>query len=243
MSYYAGDDPDVPKPWFLRKTNWIIAAIFFSLLALGVLIFISVGIKRIPEIGGGVTIEADPDTKIYVGENWLGTTRVSFTWEELFGDQWHNPIAVELADPAALVTAEMVSGPGAKILDSQGGGGAGSSLGGIMVSGTCSKYIIRRAEGDLDQVMALVIDWAPPNEPVRRYMLPVRLRKGAGESTVYFDEAGTSSSSGSGPGFVKAFGQSPVEIKKSWKFSAGTPPHKFAEEIKTKGLWEPRGNK
>jgi len=27
------------------------------------------------------------------------------------------------------------------------------------------------------------------------------------------------------------------------KFTAGTPPKQFAEEIKTKGLWEPVGEK
>jgi hypothetical protein len=93
--------------------------------------------SRTPDVGGGLIIETDLDTRIYVGDKIVGTTRVSFTWEELFGDanhgatrmsggvinghkagelfgdERHSGIAVELADPAQGLTAEMLSGPGA----------------------------------------------------------------------------------------------------------------------------------
>src|SRR5882672_9592545 len=59
MSYYAGDDPDTGKPWFMRKTVWVAAAIIFCLLVLGLGVFTYLGMTRIPEIGGGITIEAD----------------------------------------------------------------------------------------------------------------------------------------------------------------------------------------
>ncbi len=136
MSYYAGDDPDVAQPWFLRKTTWIIAAVVFCLLALGLGIFTYLGMSRIPEIGGGVTIEADPDTKIYMGDNQVGTTKVTFTWEELFGDKWHNAMAVEMTTPTTAVTPEMVSGEGAVQLELQGLGGGSLGLRGLTVGGS-----------------------------------------------------------------------------------------------------------
>jgi len=89
--------------------------------------------------------------------------------------------------------------------------------------------------------MSILIDWAAANERPRRYLLPVRLRKGEGASTVFycFHSTGSGSSSGSSPEFMKVFGRSPIEIKKSYQFSAGTSPQQFADEIKTKGFWEP----
>jgi hypothetical protein len=143
MSYHAGDDPDVAKPWFMRKTVWIIAAIAFCLLVLGLGIFTYVGMKRIPEIGGGITIEADPDTRIYVGEKLVGTTQVSFSWEELFGDTQHQPLAVELPFPAGAVTPELVSGPGAVVLESQALGGGGTGINALTMMTSGDKYLIR----------------------------------------------------------------------------------------------------
>jgi hypothetical protein len=209
MSYYPGDDPDVAQPWFLKKTTWFIAAVVFCLLVLGFGIFTYIGMKKVPEIGGGLTIEADPDTRIYVGDNQVGTTKVTFTWEELFGDKWHNAIAVELATPTTAVTLEQLSGPGAVQLEAQGLGGGSMGLRGLTVGGSGFRYLIRRASGELDQVMGVIIDWAPANERSRRYLLPVRLRKGEGASTVYFNHSGSGSSSGGGSGkrIVKAFGQ------------------------------------
>src|ERR1700687_261894 len=104
MSYHAGDDPDVVQPWFLRKTTWIIAAVVFFLLAAGVGILTYVNWRKIPEIGGGLTLEADPNTSIYIGDKLVGTARVTFTWEELFGDDKLKPIALELHFPAGAGT-------------------------------------------------------------------------------------------------------------------------------------------
>jgi hypothetical protein len=242
MFYPATDDPDVPQPWFLRKGVWIIAAVVFCLLAAGWGILTYVGWSNIPEIGGGLTIEADPDARIYIGDKLVGTTQVTFTWGELFGDERHMPIAVELSFPAGAVTPELVSGPGAMVLESQALGGGGTGINALMMMASGDRYLIRRANGSLDQVMAIMIDWTPTNEQPHRYLLPVRLRNGPRASNVYYTPSSGTSASG-GPGFMKAFGRSPVEIKKSYKFSAGTQPGQFAEEIRTKGLWEPGGAK
>jgi hypothetical protein len=241
MSYHADDDQHLGQPWFQNKRLWIIGGCFLCLLATSVGIFTYVGLSRIPDVGGGLTIEADPDTRIYIGEQLVGTAHASFTWEELFGDERHKPIALELTDSGAKVTPEVFSGPGAKGLNSQTLGG-GSSMTTLAISG--DKYMIRRANGALDEVFAYVIDWAPPNQAPRRFLIPIRVRKGAGASASSFNEiASGSSGSGVGPGFVRAFGKSPIEIEIHRKFSAGSPPAQFAEEIKTKGLWEPGSEK
>jgi hypothetical protein len=231
------------KAWYQKKTPWIIAGVVLCLLAAGIGILTYEGVTRIPDVGGGVTIEADPDTKIYLGDKQVGTTQISFTWEELFGDEKHKAIATELPSPASTMTAEMVAGADATVLDSQGGQGGSLGLGTIKVSASGFRYLIRRADGQLDQVEAIIIDWAPANEPPRRYLLPLRLRKGSGATTVYFNQTGSGSSSSGGPSFMKAFGRPPAEIKKTWKFSASPPPRQFAEEMKSKGLWDPASGK
>jgi hypothetical protein len=240
MSYYPDDDPDVVLPWFLRKKTWIIASILFSLVVLGLGFYTFIGMTKVPEVSGGVTISADPDTRIYMGENWIATTQVTITWQELFGDESHNPMAVELSGTATPLTPDLVSGSGAVALDSQSLGGGGFGVNDLMVSSSGMRYLNRRADGELDEVMAIVIDWNRVNRPGRRYLLPVRVCKGEGESTVFFQQTGSGSSSGGGgPGFLRMFGKSTIDVKKSYSFSAGSPPAQFSKEIKEKGLWEP----
>jgi hypothetical protein len=240
MSYHPVDDPDVSRPWFMKKTVWIIGAVVFLVLTAGTISLIIVGMRKVPEIGGEVTIETDPDTRIYIGDKLVGTTQVSFTWEEFFGDEKHDAMAVELPVGPPLTPNALVE-PGSTILEMQSLSGGGSGVSGLMITGSGHTCLLRRADGQLDQVAAIVIDWAQANQPPRRFLLPVRLRKGKGESTVFFSQSGSGSSTRGGPGATKLFGQSPIEVKRSYRFSAGSPPIKFAEEIKSKGLWEPGG--
>lgn len=240
MSYHASDYPDVGQQSFERKRSWIIMGGFLLLLVIGVVVLNYVGMRNASEIGGGVTIEADSDTRIYIGNKQVGTTQVHLTWEELFCDEKHKPIAVELPSPSSAVTAELVSGPGAVELDSQEAWGlGGSGAGSVKMKDSGFKYLIRRQNGELDQVIAIVIDWVPDAEPVRRYLLPVRLRKGPIPSMAYFDGSCSQSSSRGDPGFMIALGLSRNEIIRKWSFSAKRPPNKLEEEIRTKGLWEP----
>jgi len=133
-----------------------------------------------------------------------------------------------------------VAEKGVTVLESQTLSGGGSGVSGLMVTSSGYSYLLRRTDGSPDQVTAIVIDWAA-KQPPHRYVLPVRLRKGQGESTVFFNNSGSGSSSRGGPGATKLFGQSPIEVKRSYRFSAGSPPIKLADEIKSKGLWEPGG--
>jgi hypothetical protein len=236
MSYHAADDPDVPLPWFQKKSTLMIAAAVLCLLAAGVGIFSYVRMSKIPDIGGNLTIEADPDTRIYIGDKLVGTTNATFTWAELFGDEKHQPLAVEMPAPGIAVTPDAISDSGAKFLLSET-----SSSGGVREATYSSeKHLIRRSDGALDHVFVIIVD-CYLDRP-RRYLVPIRVRKGD-PPVAYFSEGGSSMSVSSMPGFIKAFGRSPAEIKIGRKFTPASPPSQYAEEIKTKGLWEPSGEK
>lgn len=241
MSYLVSDESDVAHQQYMRKRTWIVWGGLMLLLMIGLAILNYVGERTASEVGGGVTIEAEPDTRIYIGERLVGTTQITLTWQELFGNESQNPIATEMRSASSVVTPELLSGPGAVELDSR-------ILSGSKEFGTADKKkmndsrfdcFIRRANGDLDLVVPIVIDWVPDNEPARRYLLPVRLRKGPAPSTVYFSETFSQNSSRGAAGFMIALGLSRNEIIRKWRFTANRPPEKFEEHIRTKGLWEP----
>src|SRR5713226_597374 len=154
MSYPLEECGKLEKPWLQRKRTWIIGAIIFLLLGAGLVVLILLGTSPIPDVGGGLIIEADPDTRIYVGDKLVGTTSVTFSWGELFGDERHSPIAVELSDPDQAITAEMLSGPGAiKVFEPSGMGIAGTPN--VQITQQ-SAHLVRRADGTLDPVFALI---------------------------------------------------------------------------------------
>jgi hypothetical protein len=250
MSYHAAEDPDVRLPWFQKKSVLIIAAAVLCLLAAGVGFLTYTGARNIPDISGELTIEADPDTRIYIGDKLVGTTKATLTWAELFGDETHEPLAMKLPNAAGAIPPNsseggMLSSDVAVPPESLGGRGAkallSENLSGYQIppfgkiSGT--REWIRRADGALDYI--IVIEWTQNNRPAECFVLPVRVRKGAGASAIYFNESGSGMSASAGPPFWRVFGRSPMEIKISRRFTAGSPPRQFAEEIKTRGLWEP----
>jgi hypothetical protein len=231
---YQDEYQDLTNAWYRKKSLWIIAAGIVCLLVAGVGILSYIRVSKIPDIGGELTIEVDEDTRIYIGDKLVGTTKATFAWAELFGDEKHQRLAVEM--PISAVTPKAISEPGAKFLLSE----TGSSGGVREATYSSEKHLIRRSDGALDQVFVIIVD-CYLDRP-RRYLVPIRVRKGNPPAT-YFFEGGSSMSASSNPGFIKAFGRSPGEIKIGRKFSPGSPPAQFAEEIKTKGLWEPSGEK
>ncbi len=239
MSLPAEEHQDVEKRWLQKKSLWVIATILAFLFVTGLLVFTFVGFGRTPDVGGGLTIEADPGTRIYIGEKLVGTSQVSFSWGELFGDDRQEGLAEKLPDPNAALRPELVIEPGSKILNTGGVGAVGTSN----VSFSGNGYLIRRSDGALDQVFAVLLDWSPPNQPSGRYLLPVRLRKGTGASTAYFTSGSTGTSASSSPEYMRLFGKSPNTSTTISKFTAKGPPPEFAEEIKARGLWEPDGAK
>jgi hypothetical protein len=240
MSLAAEKHSSSEKAWFRKRKPWIIAAIVLLLLVSGVVISI-VSSGPIPDVGGGLIIEADPDTRIYIGDKLVGTTSVVFTWGELFGDERHSAIAVQLSDPAQAITAEMLSEPDATMVSQPSGMGIGGTAN-VQVTQQ-SAHLIRRADGALDPVFALILVWSTPNQGSGRYLLPIRLRKGTAPSVIYFDSAGVAITGVPPPRFMRILGRSPNETKTKCSFTATNPPSQFTEEIQTRGLWEPAGAK
>jgi len=236
MSYAAEQHDTGQKRWFQKKKLWLLAAIVF-LLGTGLIILMNAGWGPIPDVGGGLIIEADPGTRIYVGDKLVGTTSVAFTWAQLFGDERHSAIATELSDSDQPITAEMLSGPDATMV-SQPSGKAVAGTWNVDVTQQ-SAHLIRTSDGLLDPVFALILEWSPPNQPSRSYLLPIRLRKGPAPSSIYFDSGGVSTMGAQPPKIMKLLGRSPNETKTKCSYTATNPPRRFAEEIQTKGLWEP----
>jgi hypothetical protein len=193
MSYHAAENPDVRLPWFQKKSVLIIAAAVLCLLAAGVGFLTYTGARNIPDISGELTIEADPDTRIYIGDKLVGTTKATLTWAELFGDETHELLAMKLPNAAGAIPPNsseggMLSSDVAVPPESLGGRGAkallSENLSGYQIppfgkiSGT--REWIRRADGALDYI--IVIEWTQNNRPAECFVLPVRVRKGAGAS-------------------------------------------------------------
>jgi len=115
MSFPTKEFQDVGKPWFQRKSSWIAAAVFVCLLVAGVGIMTYWGSSENSEDRYRLTIEADPNTRIYIGDKLAGTTVATLSWEELIGDEHHHPLAIAMPDLARI--PDFASGAGAKVLD------------------------------------------------------------------------------------------------------------------------------
>jgi hypothetical protein len=70
MSLPPEEHQDVEKRWLHKKIPWLIGAII--LLGTGLVVLVSMQGGPIPDVGGGLIIEADPDTRIYVGDKRVG---------------------------------------------------------------------------------------------------------------------------------------------------------------------------
>jgi len=195
-------------------------------------------------VSGGLIIEVDPETRIYVGDKLVGISGVAFALGELFGDESHSAIAVELSDPDQPITAEMLSGSHATIVSQSIGMGISDTAMGVGVSGTVHvrAHLIRRADGALDPVFALILISSPPKHSPGSYLLPIRLRKGPAPSAFYFHLAGLARTEAWHP-FMNILGRPVNEANTKFSFTATNPPEPYAEEIKAKGLWEPTGAK
>jgi hypothetical protein len=217
------------------KTPWIVAAIIIMLLVTWVIMRTNDRLSQIPDINGSITIEADPETRIYIGDQLVGTGRATCTCAELFGDEEHLPLAIELPLPVGTISPELISGPGAKLLEKDFIMGSQSDG----LRDWADRYLIRRSDGSLDHVMIIGHEFKRSNEPPWAYVILLRLRKGAKPSTTYFTHNSAQSTMDSKPSFIKLLGRSPTVMDELWRFGPQARPDKFDDEIKTKGLWEP----
>ncbi len=218
MSYLQNSGHSDRSAWFQKKSSWIIAGVFLCLLAAGIGVLTYQGANKISDIGGSMTFEGDPDTRIYIGDKLVGTGKVTVTWAELLGDEKSDPLVIQLASPVGKIAPELLSGSGAKILESR------SRSNGHSPTHKYSEhsYLLRRADNSLDHVLTYLIEFTSGNEG--SYLILVRARKGAAGSTTSFERHGGKSSIFSSPGFVRAFGKSPVKIEQAWPFTLYNPP-------------------
>jgi hypothetical protein len=208
---------------FLLFITWFIGTFF--------------AVRSVPALGGGISISAAPGVKIYVGDKLMPNGNIWLNWAELLGDDGHERLAVDVGQDSNPLTAEALAGPGAQVLERtvQGGGRANVTL------ITAFQYLLRQADGMLDQVFVLQIDRSQPRDPSRRFLVLIRPREGKGDSSANLSAATTRISAISRAPLLKVLGLSATELNLHIAFSRATPPDEFAQEIKTKGLWEPPG--
>jgi hypothetical protein len=220
--------PGEPAGSFLRR-RLLFAALFGLPVVLGLawLGLLAWGVGRVPEVGGAVHLTAPAGARVYVGDR-LSAMPALLAWDALLGD----PAAVT-ADPSA----EDLAGPGGQLLRRQ----LVSKVGSAHVRAAGEECWLRRADGRLDQVFLLTLDWVPEGQAPRVFALPLRVRRGAGADGCYAPGTFGMQSTGRGPAFVKLLGHSPEEYHVNWEFVPGRPPPAFAEEVAAKGLWEPAG--
>jgi len=180
MSYAAEHQGTSKERWFHKKKLWLLAAIVLFLVV-GVAVFnYNAWLNLLGDGGGSIDFKAVPGTRIYIGDKLVGRDAVSFTYYELFRSKNPKPLPIEVTNSGVIELAEFL-GPG-EVLNSESIGGVGSAL--LHTSG--KDILTRRSDGSLEQVFLFLLEWTPPNEPARRYLLPVRLRKGESRSTDFF---------------------------------------------------------
>jgi len=234
MPYAAEENRGVQSRVSRKEKFWrIVAAVL--LLGFAVAVSYYVWLSRTPEVGGRLNLKGTTDTKFFANDQLIGHSQVSFDLRELFGGRYHKPLAIELADFPTTAIAELVSGPGAQVLHSESIGG----IGGASVDISGERILARRADGSLDQVFAFVFDWRPPNEPARRFLLPVRPRLVTVPSKNLFGQGGMSCTGTRNPFSKRILGHPAQESILTIDLAPVAAPNEFAEEIETKGLWEP----
>jgi hypothetical protein len=234
MSYAPEHQDTGKKRWFHKKRLWLLVAIVLF-LGVGMAVFnYDAWLNLLGDGGGTIDIKAVPGTRIYIGDKLVGHDAVSFTYYELFRNKTRKPLPIEVTNSEVIELAEFL-GPGAEILNSESMGGVGSAL--LATSG--KDLFTRRSDGSLDQVFVFILDWTPPNEPARRFLLPVRLRQGEGRSSSFFTQAETGVTATRNPAYLRALGRPDQSSKTTFDFVVSPPPPKFAKEIQTDGLWEP----
>jgi hypothetical protein len=232
-SQSAGSVPQ--RRWLGNKGLLIACGVIGLVLIIAWFILTFLALRGVPTLAGGVTIKANPGVKIYVGERLFANGNVSLRWDELYREVTPAHLATEVVGNA--VTAEALAGPGAQVLQQSVPSRTSTN---ILDFNEC-EYLLRRKDGNLDQVLVLLVDLRPPHDRPRRFFVPIRARQGGRGAPVFLGR-NTTLSVTSKAAFLKLFGQSPSELSVSVTIRPATPPRELAQEIKENGLWEPSEN-
>ncbi len=197
--------------------------------------------KGIPDVDGSVLIQAEPGMRVFVGDRLMGTGEVRLKWPELLSEEAGVSPATELPLTADLLTPETLGEPGSSGIINPfcSSKTVKVPLGGGDLSASSEEWLLRRPDGMLDQVYAIVLDWNPPFEEHRRLLVPVRVRRPAAEPPAFIFGLGGGIGYSSHGGFLsKLFGKAPTEWTMSLDFHAGNLPRGLVEDYKRKGILE-----
>jgi hypothetical protein len=227
-----------PLPQRKRRRWALLASACVGLTVLAALWFwfLFQGMRRIPDVAGGLTIDVEPGVRVFAGNHLLGTGATTVDWTTLFGPEGQ-AFLIPAATLSELPTAEQLAGPGATELQRASCGACGTNI--VMINS--EEWYLRRADGALDQVLVLMLDWAGSEAAGRRrYFMPLRIRAPAGGPADCLRPFGQGVTGQVDlPQFFKAFGKSPRSCKVSWTFRSQPATNRLATECKTKGAWEP----
>jgi hypothetical protein len=221
-----------PRWWVLLTGLGVLVLVFATLWSW----LLYQGMRKVPAVAGGVTIDVEPGVRIFAGDRLLGPGTTFVEWSTLLSQEGQ-VFVLPLELPAGSPTAEQLAGPGTKVLQRNPSGGTGTNV----VQFTFEEWYLRRADGSLDQIFAVVLDWSGTDATGRRrLLLPLRLRAAAGQPAAYIGPAGHGITGFRDmPQFVRVFGKSPRSCNASWTFRVQPSTNPFAIECQTKGVWEP----
>ena len=222
------------KRRFSKKAWWLIGiGAFVMLLGVAWVSFVIYAMGRLPKLNGSITIKAGSGSRLFLGEEYIGTGEVTLPLDKAFA-KGRKSASPPNAEELAKIVAD-----GKEVLRRAPGGSTGSGWGDTQLE----EFILRDTDGKLDQVFVLTYSLRLPDEPPACYVLLLRVRGLSDQGSIFFACGAHGSTVSNGLVFLKAFGKSPSEWKSDWSFTPTIPPEQFKEALKTKGMWEPTVNR
>jgi hypothetical protein len=206
--------------------------LFAALVA--VVIVLAVRPENTLGLRGGLKIEAEPGTDVYIGNKYVGTGSVELTWDELLGTPDLQSLVIDVSgavpspstDGMGAITADAIGGQGSQIIWKQDGR---TEIKPLPIA--CKQILLRRKNGDLDLISVIDGEFSTQAESWRRrFLVPIRLRAANDESREFL--CGQTKSWNYGPNNKSIDGI--VHSRPT------PPPDEFADEIAKKGLWTPQ---
>jgi hypothetical protein len=197
---------------------------------------------------GGLTIQAGPGERIYIGDKLVGTTNAYVSWQDLFGWGDSPPLASAFDFGTTRLTAEQLGEPGAVFIfdASQGSGSTASGgAGGLLSYQTRnSEALLRRADGSLDLVTCLQGEYTSGRQSAydekRGFLVPIRIR-GVPATVSRYSQGGLSSgvSFSSGPFGTRSHWQLTMQFTSGASPGFGMLTPQVIQEMKANEFWEP----
>lgn len=242
----SGDAAHVPTSRGWRIAKRIGLALLLLVVTL-ILVQVALDPTHKNELGlrGALEIAVDPAIEVYVSDKHVGTGSVEVTWDELLGPEHDHPLAVPInkdspspkMDGLGGVTAEALAGDGAEIVWSRKGmTGHAQNL--EPISFTWIQVLLRRQDGKLDSISVLDGEFPERLGKWRRFLIPIRLRSGDAEPTVYFSTL-PSGGIGSRRAGILPYTRIGSKLRLTLRSAHEEPPDEFADEIVRNGLWKP----